>query len=1137
MLRERLGPHGVSIKGLQRRERRLADIAAGKRAIDSVDTLQVLLIRIAFENDRSGSLTSVTEDGNFLLRDAVQGEELFDRPPHDKAYFQAHLQGLAEYWRVQSSGRLQVEARVLPEGDEDAYLLSDIADYGPGKGGFWEIDGLVRLVQDMITAADEGTQADGSVNLSDYDFDDPNTYLIFAHAGGDIQSNLVYDEGDPDYSPNDIPTFFVQLGDDDQVDLTSTDPDTQEPGRVLECSVIPESTNQDLPSMQEVRDATPDGEDLIFPAGSIAAALYHEFGHALGLPDLYSTFTGLPSLGYWDLMDSGTNLSAGVQVPPFGGCDAPINSWSVIGLLPPGISAWCKWYLGWTDPIVAGGRVGKMGLNPSFDPALDDRVLLLDVSPDEFFLVENRWIPPVIPQGESWFLQSDPDTGVILFLGKDGDNGVENTNMYDFYMPWLGGLMVYRVRQDRIDATIRINTVQAFRESEGLTLVEADGIQDIGVFEFTTRGFWGSDADAFRAGSTVSFSSACGPARIEFPFTSDRFDDFTTPSSWSSFRLPTGVIIEGIPESSGDGMFFNAGIEGYVDLNGGIDDPVFPLRLSDAVDGEGNLIPIRGDAKSIVTAVVRGTDGIFMAGQAADGSSPPAIYGFNLNAAPHLAFGERLLDLDAPLAGPIIADPEFVAPDQRAMISVTRAGTVYATVGATILNGMPAFHPGFPAALGMEVDQPPTLLHQFGSSYVVASSRAENRIRLVDQLGTVHDEWDANFPFAGGDELASAPIAADLDADGEVDELVFLASNRLHATEPNGVPLSGFPLELPATLDADSLAANWLVAWPDEDGLPDRVALVGAESGTGRVLLASLAASTWQLQILGRPLDGPPAHAPSLGDLDGDGQLELVVATQQRVWVRNDGGADLRGWPIQPSDMHWVDEYADEGIASSPLVVDVDSDGLNELVLSSRYGLIHAVEHDGTEAASWPRKASGRVDAPLVMDFEQDGVMKRALLLYESLGDSLARGAQTRSARLNALDLGPKQLASPGPAEWTAWGGSALRSFRRGMGEPSANTRPTKAIRDQSPAIYPNPAREGVARVRFYAGSNHEVSVTLYNLEGEQVLSERESVQGGSTREVALSTDDLVPGAYICRLEYVGASGRTTDVMTFFIER
>ena len=143
------------------------------------------------------------------------------------------------------------------------------------------------------------------MDLSEYGDGQPFTYVIFVHAGADWQSDV---NGD---SPNDIPTFFVSLGEAEPL---------AGGGALSECSIIPETTSQDG------------------WVGSIAAGLYHEFGHALGLADLYSTRWGITQVGFWSLMDWGTNVGANVGLPT----PTPDNPdsfvvESVLGLLPPSL--------------------------------------------------------------------------------------------------------------------------------------------------------------------------------------------------------------------------------------------------------------------------------------------------------------------------------------------------------------------------------------------------------------------------------------------------------------------------------------------------------------------------------------------------------------------------------------------------------------------------------------------------------------------------------------------------------------------------------------------------------------------------------------------------------------------------------
>jgi M6 family metalloprotease-like protein len=64
----------------------------------------------------------------------------------------------------------------------------------------------------------------------------------------------------------------------------------------------------------------------------------HEFGHQLGLPDLYNTSTGGTSfVGYWCLMDYGTWLG------------------TPTGSKPAHPSIWCKKQLGWVTPTITSG--------------------------------------------------------------------------------------------------------------------------------------------------------------------------------------------------------------------------------------------------------------------------------------------------------------------------------------------------------------------------------------------------------------------------------------------------------------------------------------------------------------------------------------------------------------------------------------------------------------------------------------------------------------------------------------------------------------------------------------------------------------------------------------------------------------
>jgi len=103
----------------------------------------------------------------------------------------------------------------------------------------------------------------------------------------------------------------------------------------------------------------------------------HEYGHQLGLPDLYNTATGATTVGYWSLMDAGG----------FAG--------STPGANPSHLDAWSKQFLGFSSPETA---AFTYGLNKSLSQAETARAAFLkipvmtgDVSGyNEYFFAEYR---------------------------------------------------------------------------------------------------------------------------------------------------------------------------------------------------------------------------------------------------------------------------------------------------------------------------------------------------------------------------------------------------------------------------------------------------------------------------------------------------------------------------------------------------------------------------------------------------------------------------------------------------------------------------------------------------------------------------------------------------------------------------
>lgn len=129
----------------------------------------------------------------------------------------------------------------------------------------------------------------------------------------------------------------------------------------------------------------------------------HEFGHALGLPDLYDTDYTSSGLGNWCLMSGG--------------------SWNNSGKTPPHMSAWCKQELGWATPITLSGSGKITALKSLNDTAKTYRINTSNSQ--EYFLIENRQLT-----GWDAYL---PGSGLCIYHVDESQTDNTDENNY-----WVG---------------------------------------------------------------------------------------------------------------------------------------------------------------------------------------------------------------------------------------------------------------------------------------------------------------------------------------------------------------------------------------------------------------------------------------------------------------------------------------------------------------------------------------------------------------------------------------------------------------------------------------------------------------------------------------------------------------------------
>ncbi len=259
------------------------------------------------------------------------------------------------------------------------------------------------------------------------------------------------------------------------------------------------------------------------------------------------------------------------------------------------------------------------------------------------------------------------------------------------------------------------------------------------------------------------------------------------------------------------------------------------------------------------------------------------------------------------------------------------------------------------------------------------SAGGDGELRVYDDQGTLLPGWPQTFegyrPFS--------PIIADLDGDGKKE--IFVGYVGFHQ---DGTPISGWPKVLE---NCTALPEPWRrirvtnIVDLNHDGAPEVVGLwemdellQGDPCYTGeRVYLWDRA---------GNPLPGSPMQlpvtyqysesqaytdaltAPAIGDLDGDGDLEIIASgitlanglTAAHLYAWHHTGQPVDGWPVTAGaariDNAWFTD--------TPSIGDLDGDGKDEVVLvldktNSSYskwsGKIVVFRGDGTPVAGWPQ--------------------------------------------------------------------------------------------------------------------------------------------------------------------------------------
>lgn len=981
-----------------------------------------------------------------------------DPPPHDSAYFHQHLAALNRYWEQVSEGKVHLTWDIFPPGRDSVYTLPDkMSAYGRCESSE-VVEGLVKYATDCLRLVDTVHQVDPG--HPDIDFSQYGAIFLF-HAGSDGQNDIGFPA-----TCSDLYTGFVRFGvrydsasgqyidEAPYVDRTPTDS-----LRIPNALMMPET------AMQDGRIT------------ALNAVLAHEFGHQLGLPDIYSTATFFTQLGDFALMDdNGFGTSVDLGFP--GG--------NVFGLLPIYPMAWSRAFLGFVDVQDFRADTSDVRLVAAElyqNPGL--KVARIPISETEYYLVENR-IPDT--DGKATRPRFDKATSVVMGPYWASATDTVFTGEYDFLMPGdpTGGMLILHVDEAVAALDYDGNGLNNFannhlqwwvpsQKRKFIEIIEGDGIVNFGG---NYRAGYGSADDLYRDDRNHAFTPNTNPPSIDnsgnnthIRLTDIRRDTLTGVSS--TVRLDSV-------------MFFDLEVDRKV--------PGFPVRagrpqpsltptlglppVADDLDNDGSpeIIAVAGKVLSVATS--SGED--FMGGI----STCDTCSVYYDTATSSINTGS---DKNPAALYPV---PVFViAPEP------ITAGPVTGKLNAALTEKNVAIGYSINADSGRFVTYRPTDLNVDG--------RADQAGVSIKTLG-----WPISLSF--GDVLwclTDSGTCYRMDNIGitpsktfQLDSAAYYGTCRLgrRLVVMTGDDESTTFYVLRDTIDSYTLPGNYtlgpIAADMNHDSQPEVVAF--SAGGEAVFLTVDTSSTTPAFEVLAEAATGLELTTdPSAGDVDNDGRPEVFVGGRGHVYAFNGSLVLKTDFPLEVDD-----RYPDSVMIAPPLLANIGGDNYAEAIFPGEVGNFYAF---GPEEMYGFPLSSG----------EQKYLLSAspAVLFTDDEGGKLGYLGGDGWFYAWQVDLDTTRLY------WSMGGsdpsGSHALSSDLLADQPSFST----GFDESKYYNYPNPAREGITRIRYYLGEEaNAVTLKIYDLSGQEIAQLTGTTAGGADNEVVWDCSGVTTGVYRC---------------------
>jgi hypothetical protein len=994
----------------------------------SFDTIRIIALRVEFNNGSPDTSQLKTGDGLFGLRSASDAEEYeryispttvykYDNLFHDSLYFASQLRAVAAYYTKVSRGRLTLRSTIYParSGQEGYAVPQPVIYYSPGgkkKKETWDeyyyrkTRGLMFFVRDAITAAAKDSVSPPFASLriepSDSTIRDENnlkTVVLLFHAGSSYLTDGGTDGSAGRNTPSDMIDAFIDRSwfkmFKKELELTAAGVAVEGAGGdsilLSELMLCSETSNQDGLNW------------------GIQGILVNQLARQLGIPDLFSTSSGISAIGAFCIMDF-AGYSAGN------------------GFIPPYPSAWVRAFAGWDNIKTPSGGGALSGRVKALTSCLDrdslnrdvnftdTTILLVPVNDHEYYLAENR--QRNLAGNNSLFRFDSVDVGgnrvrviapypynvnidsnVAATSGAGASNVILAVKNNDVCLP-AAGVLVWHVDENIIRDRLGSDLVNADSLYRGVALVEADGVFDLGItfsdIFYQAAYDYGGAEDVFPHRAEKSNTA---------PVTVSGFGPYTAPSSKSNDGGNTYLRVD-IQRAAGGAFEERSAVRDYTVLN--MVDSVFLVSASweYGVPGwpkfaapEGFFDPLLAD----LDPARAGKEFILL-------SKSGRLYAWSTDTADTgTAYGNRYAAIDRI---DMHGDTVRAADSSRFIDSIAGAAAMPSAVGGRVF--IPARQSGLRlltslSASGASWDTVP--LGGVPSSYV-CGYRGDSSWAVGCEQGRV--VFGKGRDTSGSVRLASdsavCAVAALRDRPSAI-AVIQLDGTLSLCSE--GTTLADTSVRVPNSIGPYTLVTGDL----DRDSASE-IVVCDSRHGLWVYKQNMSRAPGWEAM----PSDWPSVYSaapqvpsdrsklavnlspPMLADLNRDGRLDIVVGGTNGLYAFNYKGVLVGGWPSYLDNRFW---YQRGSVVSAPIAV-TGADRQPLVVFSSptgeraTYSIAKIDSADKIKGMVWFRNGSGAADSVW-------GLSASLIDTLLTLGDSLVAPYVTPGGFIDAVNAKGKR--------------------------------------------------------------------------------------------------------------------------------